>query len=146
MAVVGLNKLQADLEKRIPARIREANIRALEKGANELVAMIKRLVPKDELKLMNSVGWTWGDAPEGSITIASVGGRQFGTLRITVFMGDATTIVYNSRGIAFQNALLQEFGTKNMPANPSFYPSYRALRKRIRSRVRRESRKAIRFS
>jgi len=141
--VQGLDRLRRKLLKTIPDRTRERTVAAMEKGANELVAMMKLLAPKDEHDLVNSIGWTWGDAPGGSFVIASYRGRDYGALRITVYAGNERTMV-DGRSKKFQNAILQELGTKDMPPSPYFYPSWRTLRRRIKSRITREMKKAIR--
>lgn len=79
----------SDLNKRvaqIPKRIELAARGAMEKGADELVAMMKRLVPKDTGDLRDSIGWTWGNAPAGSKVIAQSDPNERG-LRITVYAG-----------------------------------------------------------
>jgi len=76
------------------------------------------------------------EAPAGSLTIGTVGGREFGTMRITIFAGG---------GDAFY-ARFQEFGTVDMTANPFFFPVWRAHRRRARTRISRAISKAIRES
>jgi HK97 gp10 family phage protein len=120
----------------IPARVRKAARDTLEQNANEIVADMKRFVPvRDEAggTLRDSINWTWGDAPEGSIAIGTVGGKEYSTLRITIYAGG---------GDAFY-AVFQEFGTRNMPANPFFYPVWRARKRRVKSRLTRNINKAI---
>lgn len=143
MTVQGLDRLQRKLMQTIPARAIARTRAAMETGAAELVALMKSLAPKDKGALAASINWTWGEAPAGSLVLASVGSNTYAAMRITIFAGDESTIVTNKRGIRFQNAILQEFGTKNMPANPYFYVSYRALRRRIRSRITREMKKGV---
>jgi HK97 gp10 family phage protein len=114
--------------------VREAVAKALEQGATEIVNFAKALVPVRDGDLKDSIGWTWGDAPKGSITLGKVmRKRSDGDMVITIFAG-------NER--AFY-ARWQEFGTQNMTANPFFYPAYRAVRKRVKGRVTRNMRKAI---
>lgn len=123
-----------ELEKKLaamPKRVEIASRKAMEKGAEELVAMMKRLVPVDQGDLRNSIGWTWGNAPKGSTVLAESAPTERG-LKITVFATD-----FKARWL--------EFGTVKMRAQPYFFPSWRALRKRIKSRILREQRKAIRF-
>jgi hypothetical protein len=48
-----------------------------------------------------------------------------------------------SRG-QFQLARIMEFGTQEMPANPFFFPSWRTMKRRTRSRIARATRQAIR--
>lgn len=141
--VQGLPSLKRKLNKKIPALAREAAKQALEQNARELVAEMKRLAPKDTRALANSINWTWGDAPAGSMVLGTVAGNKYSTMRITVYAGDESTIVTNSRGVRFQNAFLQEFGTKNMPPSPFFYPSYRGLRRKMKGRVTRSINKAL---
>ncbi len=118
----------------IPAKVRQAARETLEQNAEEIVADMKRVAPKGEsLDLVNSIGWTWGDAPEGSTVIGTVGGKEYSTLRITIYAG---------AGDAFY-ARFQEFGTKNMPANPFFFPVWRTRKRRVKSRLTRNINKAI---
>lgn len=140
--VKGIAQLNRKLTVTIPARVEAGTRKAMEKGAQELVDMMKRLVPVSADgshgnapgTLRDSIGWTWGDAPKGSFTVlkSSTGGEYAG-LRITVYAGNK--VAYYARW--------QEFGTSKMPANPFFFPSYRSLRKRIKSRITREMKKAI---
>lgn len=134
--VQGIHRLRRRFEKTIPDGVREAARRVLEQNATELVAEMKRLVPVDDGDLRDSINWTWGDAPAGTLTIGTVGGRAYGTLRITVYAGG---------GDAFYG-WFQEFGTVNMAPNPFFFPSYRKLKRRLKGRVTREIKKAIRGS
>jgi hypothetical protein len=147
MAVEGLGKLLRKMEL-IPKRAIKAAEQSLEQSADQIVAMMRRLVPKDQGALARSIGWTWGEAPKGSLVlgaVASGGGneRAYASLKITIYAGDATTIVKNSHGGEFQNALIQEFGTKAMPANPYFFPSWRASKSRAKAKLTRDIRRAI---
>ena len=118
----------------IPVNVRKAARETLEQNAEELVSEMKRVAPKGvSLDLVNSIGWTWGDAPEGSMVIGTVGGKDYSTLRITIYAGG---------GDAFY-AIFQEFGTKDMPANPFFYPVWRTRKRRVKSRLTRNINKAI---
>lgn len=132
--VQGIAALNKKLTVTIPAKIEAATRAAMEKGAQELVDMMKRLVPVDHGDLRDSIGWTWGEAPKGSFTIlkGSAGGAYAG-LRIVVYAGNSKAFY----------ARFQEFGTQAQPAQPYFFPSYRSLRRRIKSRITREMKKAI---
>ncbi len=46
--VQGLDRLKRKLTVTIPARVRDRTRKAMEKGANELVAMMKNLAPVDD--------------------------------------------------------------------------------------------------
>ncbi len=110
----------------------EAEVRkAMEKSADEIVDMMKRLVPVDKGELRDSIGWTWGEAPAGATVVASAESRD--GIAITVYAGG---------GEAF-HARFVEFGTQHMPASPFFHVSWRANRKRVLARTKRALRKAI---
>jgi HK97 gp10 family phage protein len=154
--IADLNKKVAAIPKRVEARARMA----MEKGADELVAMMKRLVAVDDGDLRDSIGWTWGDAPAGAKVISSseVGERG---LKITVYAGSekAYYAAWVEFGTAPHNVALGGGtvagkkqavaglgnGHPGSRAQPFFFPSYRALRKRIRDRIKRETAKAFKF-
>lgn len=145
--VKGVRELQTKLTKTIPALVREATSKAMEQGATEIVAMMKRLVPIESGELRDSIGWTWGQAPRYSQKIATVKGQE-GDLAITIYAGNEKV----------RYAHLIEFGTRahvnkgkfdgtqhpGSAAQPFFYVSFRTLRKKTRSRITRAMRKAIR--
>lgn len=120
-----LNRKLAALPDVAKAEIRPA----LEKSAQEIVTLAKSLVPVDQGDLRDSIGWTWGSAPKGSIKI---GAAVSGDLTVTIFAGNSEA--FYARWV--------EFGTQNMRAQPYFYPAYRALRKRSKSRIKRAGTKA----
>jgi len=123
--------------KAIPRKVREAMRYALEREAHDIVEDMFNLAPQgDTLRLAGSIGWTWGDAPAGTITVGHVGGREYGTLRITIFAGGDDAFY----------ARFHEFGTRFMTANPFFFPVWRARRKRTRNRLKRALNKAIKES
>ncbi|WP_200898747.1 HK97-gp10 family putative phage morphogenesis protein [Candidatus Rhodobacter oscarellae] len=117
----------------VPEEVRKSATAALEKGAQEIVDMARSLAPVDSGDLRDSIGWTWGDAPKGSLVLGAVGGQEYGTLRITVYAGNDDAFY----------AAWQEFGTQNQRAHPYFFPAYRSLRRRVRSRITRDINKAI---
>mgnify|MGYP001180951980 CR=1 FL=1 len=117
----------------VPDAVRAAVATELEAIATALVADMRRLAPKDKGTLAESIGWTWGDAPKGTMVVGTVGGREYGTLRITIYAGG---------GDAF-HATFQEFGTVAMSANPFFYPAWRARRRGVKSRITRAINKAL---
>lgn len=118
----------------IPRAVRQAARDTLEQNAEEIVKDMRRAAPVGESgDLLLSINWTWGDAPKGSMVVGTVGGNQYATLRITIYAGG---------GEAFY-ARFQEFGTKNMPANPFFFPVWRVRKRRVKSRLTRNINKAI---
>lgn len=130
--VKGVAQLRKKLTMTMPKRVEDAARKAMETGAEELVAMMKRLAPIDTGDLQMSISWTWGAAPKGSVVLAKSEPDNKG-MRITIFAGSKEAFY----------ARWQEFGTTEMPANPFFFPSWRALRKRIRSRIVRNMKKAV---
>lgn len=162
MAIIGLDRLKRKLTVTIPAHVERATVAAMEQGASEMVALMKSLAPKGTTgQLAASIGWTWGEAPKGSMALGRMRGRGAqGRKYITIYAGG---------GDAFY-ARFVEFGTqshtiraKNAPAlhlhggifveevqhpgsnaQPFFYPAYRALRRRVRGRITRQMKKAIR--
>lgn len=148
--VFGLSKLQKKL-KRLPD-VAKAEIRkALEKSADEMVSMMKSLVPVDSGDLKRSIGWTWGKAPKGSISVASVTAANLGDqLTLTIYAGDDKAfyarwvefgVVAQSAGFKVTNASgrVRTSGrtTNGAKAQPFFFPSYRANKKRAKSRISR---------
>lgn len=160
MAIQGLGGLRKKMAA-IPALIEKRGAEAMEKSADEIVAMMKRLCPVDQGDLRDSIGWTWGDAPKGSFTVlkSQKGDFEYNGMRITIFAGDEVafyahfvefgTLPHNvAKGggtVAGRAQLASGGGTGHpgSPARPFFYPSYRALRRRTRSRITRSTRQAL---
>lgn len=140
--IKGLKQLQRKLD-RLPDAVKMRIREAMEQGAEEIVSLAKSLAPYSSLK--DSIGWTWGRAPKGAITLAKVE-TTGGDLTITVFAGNSET--YWARWV--------EFGTKahtaggmfagaeipSQAAKPYFFVSFRASRKRVKSRITRAINKA----
>ena len=126
--VLNVAKLNRKLAQ-LPAVSREEIRKAIAQSAREIADLAESLVPVDSGKLAGSIGWTWGSAPKGSMTLARA---RSGDLVATVYAGDDEA--FYARWV--------EFGTRNMGAQPFFFPAYRALRKRARSRVSRAVTKA----
>ena len=156
MTVQGLSSLQRKL-RALPLRVKALIREAMGKGADEIVAMAKSLVAVDDGTLRDSIGWTWGKAPRGSLTIGSIK-ETGGDLTITIYAGDdeafyARWIEFGTAphstskggGTKAGQALLSSGGGTSHPgssARPFFYVSYRALRKRTRGRITRAINKA----
>lgn len=139
MTIRGLDKLNRKL-KQLPAAAEKRIKEAMEVGANEIVALMKSLVAVDSGDLRDSIGWTWGEAPKYSQKIATVKSSN-GKLVITIYAGNEKV----------RYAHLVEFATKahengglyagtqhpGTSAQPFFFVSYRALRRRTKSRITR---------
>lgn len=118
-----LERLQRRLEA-IPDRIVDAVAKAMEISAQEIVDLAKQLCPVDDGVLRDSIGWTWGAAPEGSIVLAATNDAA---MRITIFAGNDEA--FYARWV--------EFGTSKTAPNGFFFVSYRLLQKRAKGRTRR---------
>ncbi|SFV33179.1 phage protein, HK97 gp10 family [Devosia crocina] len=146
--IIGLDRLKKKL-RRLPGAV-EAEIRkAMEQTANEVVAMAKSLVPVSPGggTLRDSIGWTYGDAPVGAMTLGKVkSGRASGDLVITVYAGGGDA--FYARFVEFGTAPhlnKGRFAGSEHPgtaAQPFFYPSWRANRRKGRGRVSRAITKA----
>lgn len=134
--VEGLAKFEARW-KRIPQNAL-INVRAaMEEAATDIVEEMWSRAPQGATgRVGASIGWTWGDAPAGSFTIGKVGGKEYSSLKITIYAGG---------GDAFY-AKFHEFGTVKMPASPFFFPVWRARRNRVKGRISRAISKAIKES
>jgi HK97 gp10 family phage protein len=115
----------------LPEEIKEELRKVLGESAEEIAAMARRLVPVEEGDLRASIGWTFGRPPKGSLTLAQAD------------VSDISVSVYAGNNRAFY-ARWVEFGTVKMRARPFFFPSYRALKRRVRGRVTRATTKAAR--
>lgn len=141
MTIKGLKELQRKLD-RLPvvakSRIREA----MEKGANEIVSMMRSLVPTASGDLRDSIAWTYGRAPKGALTLVKVQSVG-GDLTITIYAA-----AYYARFVEFGTASHTaggKFAGAIIPAiaaHPFFFVSYRANRKRVKGRITRAINKA----
>lgn len=130
--IIGTEKLKRKLEALVAVGKVEIK-KAMETSADEIVALAKNLVPVDKGGLRDSIGWTWGKAPKGAMTLGKVQTDAVESgFTITIYAGNSDA--YYARWV--------EFGTQKMMAQAYFYPSYRALRKRSKSRVSRAIGKA----
>ena len=131
--VQGLDRLNERF-RAIPMRVREAAEKELERSAAEIVATMKRFATRGRTgNMADSVGWTWGDAPAGTMKVGVVRGKVYGSLSITIYAGGKEAFY----------ARFQEFGTKEMRAHPFFFPAWRAHKKKVNARLKRAMTKAI---
>lgn len=130
MSIEGVAQFRAKL-RALPDMAKEEIRKALAENAEEIVAFARRLVPVDQGDLKASIGWTFGAAPKGSMVLAEAKSEE-ADLRVTVYAGNERA--YYARWI--------EFGTVNMTGRPYFFPAYRAVKRRVRGRLTRATRKA----
>lgn len=145
--ILNLAKLDRKL-KRLPD-VAKSHIKSeMEKVADTIVSMMKSLVPKDDGTLMDSIGWTWGKAPKGSMVIAAVKSGLAGDLTLTIYAGSAKA--YYARWVEFGTGAHINGGmfkgTKNPGTNarPFFYVSWRANKKSAVRAVRKATRASAR--
>lgn len=147
--VTGRDRLAAKLAS-IQGAPRKAIHDALQQSAQEITAAQKRLAPKKTGALANSIGYTFGVHKAANANVRGVaagGGGADPDLSVTLHAGDAK---------AFYAAFI-EFGTAGHvaggkfagtfippgPAQPYFYPAYRSLKRRTKSRISRATTKSI---
>lgn len=124
---------------------------AMEAAASEITDMMRRLVPVDYGDLRDSIGWTWGDAPKGSISMShTIAGHT-----ITIFAGNQTA--FYARWVEFgtrPHNVAKGGGNKSFSgtpiphpgsaARPFFFPSYRANKKQVKAMIRKAITSAVR--
>ena len=145
--VQGLAEFEARFAA-IPEKVRAAVATAMEEIAAQLVADMMSKRPLTEI----TIGWTWGDAPKGSLTLGSVSGREYGGMKITIY---ASALIDGTDFPAI--AQWFEFGTKEryqksgkftgkITTQPFFYPVWRARKRWIKGKITRAINKALRES
>lgn len=147
--IIGLDRLNRKLSA-LPNIARKRIREAMAAAADEIVAMMKSLVSEDSGDLKNSIDWTWGAPPKGALTIATMRGRGIRNTgsenTITVYAGNAKA--FYARFIEFGTAahtaggVFQGATIPAIPASPFFFVSFRANRKRAKSRITRAVNKA----
>lgn len=125
--VEGLDRLRRKLLA-LPKRAKTEMAAALRQSADEITALQRNLAPVEDGTLRSSI----------ESTVSNEG------LRVTISAGGPATTkpVREGADAEYDYALGIEFGTENMPAKPFFFPGYRAVRKRVKSRMSRAVNKA----
>lgn len=129
-------------------RIRDA----LEQNAKEITELQKRLASVDDGDLQNSIGYTFGFYKAENANVRGVSGGTGGAdpdLSVTIHAGDAKAFyaLMVEIGTAGPYRIGGRFEGAQHPGNnaqPFFFPGYRALKKRARSRLTRAMKKGIR--
>ncbi|MBD3785635.1 MAG: HK97 gp10 family phage protein [Sphingomonadales bacterium] len=135
----------------IPSLIMAEVRPVMEASAQELVDLMKTLVPVEDGNLRDSIGWAWGNAPKGSIALDSIEARKNAENRIVIFAGNE--LAYYARFVEFgtsphsvsERADLSASAKSGSEqdgimhpgsaAHPFFWPAYRALKAKIRRRI-----------
>ena len=161
--VNGIPGVHAMFRRKAAAVVAQAKA-AARQGGEEVAQAMRYLAPEDDGNLKRSIRVEEADTvklsggPKGAYArrkgnkSAGSGTNQTANfIGVVVKAGNETTLVSGEkagkksgvrRGTIFQNARLQEFGTKNMAANPFFFPAWRANRTRVRAAITRSVRKA----
>jgi len=140
MTIKGLSSLNRKLAK-LPIVARQMIRQQMEKTAEQIVAMMQSLVPVAEMVLYESIGWTWGRAPKGSMVVASVDSTGDDRMTITIYAGSRDA--YYAKWVEFGTAKHENGGifagseNPGTKAQPFFYVSWRANKRRARSAVAR---------
>ena len=116
----------------LPAAIRSKVEDALVKNAEELTKAIQRRVPQDTGDLAGTVRWLRGKGAGGRGTRVGAAGRD-SDISVRVVEGDRNSFY----------AWFVEHGTVNFPAQPHFFPTYRQLQRKLKSRLTRAVRDVI---
>lgn len=141
--ILNLDRLNRKLAK-LPAVAKQMIRQAMEAKANEIVAMMKNLVPVDDGTLRDSIGWTWGKAPKGSLTLASVQATGDNGMTLTIYAGNKEA--FYARWVEFGTARHENGGLfagsihPGTPAQPFFFVSWRANKRRTVRALRKASR------
>lgn len=145
--VEGLDKLKRRLAILPDEAARQVSA-AIEKGAEELVAQMKRFVPVEEGDLRDSIEWHW----TGQGDKEGAQGEKSASRQATKGAAQLSATITAGGTLAGSHAGWVEFGTAEAPghaATPAqafFFPAFRILRKRIRSRITRALNKGIKMS
>lgn len=124
---------------------------ALQKNAAEITEMQKRLAPVRSGDLRNSIGYTFGQYRAANANVRGVSGGTGGSdpdLSVTIHAGDDKA--FYARWLEFGVAGPWTIGGRfegathgGFRAEPYFFPAWRALKRRSKSRLTRAMRKAI---
>lgn len=134
--VEGLDRLNARFA-RLPKVIREAATQALNDSARDLAQKAARAAPVDDGDLRESIRWSMTAPTNAKITNKDQSTPNAEFIRYLIAGNEATMV--QGRSQRWQNAILQEYGTKSRKAQPYFRPSIRAFRpifyKRLNRRI-----------
>lgn len=150
MPVQGLKQLNRKL-KELPVAAQDALRPAMEALAQDVVNLAKSLVSVEDGELRDSINWTWGDAPAGAIVLGTTrqARNKNKNMIITIYAGDDKA--FYARWVEFgtsPHGLAK--GGGGPPWHPGsrpfpfFYPSWRANKKRAKTRISRAINKSAR--
>lgn len=132
----------------LPQKVKTQVGLAIDQGAAEIVSMQKRLVPKDSGALERSIKAVKGSYTPDNANVRGVGTTGAGDPDLTVHIVAGNAEAWYARLVEFGTAPHinggKFKGTSNpgTSARPYFYPPVRALRRRVKSRITRATKKA----
>lgn len=162
-------RLKAQLARTPEIAVRAA-AQAMEDGAQEIVNLMRSRASEKSGELRDSIKWTWGDAPNGSLVIDEIRsgqnrGSQYATLRISIYVSNeafyARWVEFGTRaGVRAARASTTKADLKKSSkravagrvikrthpgsaAHPFFYPSWREERAKFKRNIRAAVRRAI---
>lgn len=112
----------------LPRVVKEETRKAMEQGGAEMVSLARNLAPQDEGDLRNSIESTYYE-DRHRVLITAGGPATEKPVK------DGLDASYNYVGAI-------ELGRQGQPAQPFFYPAWRATKKKARSRLARAITKA----
>lgn len=133
---------------------------ALADGAEEMVDVAKRFAPVSSGALRNSIGYTFGNyRPENSNVRGVSAGGAGHALSVVIHAGDARawyaalvefgTLPHEIKPkrpgglLNINGRLLESVNHPGSTASPFFFPAYRLTKKRMRARLSRAMRAAV---
>lgn len=129
--------------KNLPPAQRAPIRQALIDGGNQMAGTMRQLAPSGQGKedrapapyLRDSIKSETGD--RASVPYRSRRGTKDPELTVVISAGNPV------QGTTRSDAHLQEFGTSSNPAQPFFFPAFRAHRKEVTAMIRRAVKRAI---
>ncbi len=152
VTIQGVRSLARKLRD-MPGPVRDNTRQAIENAARDITATMQSLVPKGRTRrLLGSIGWTWGKIPRSTFAIATAKDISGNTL--TIFAGNpeafyARWVEFGTRphSLSKGSRLGKKQGKGQQhagnPAQPFFFPAYRAHKKDAKRQINAAIRKAI---
>lgn len=134
----------------LPDNVRAAVKPAIRQGAEEVVAMQKRLTPVRSGNLRASVTATFGGALPRYASLRSASASDRGDPDLTAVITAGNDLVRYAHLVEFGAAphiaggMFEGAQHPGAKAEPFFYPGYRAVRRRVKTRISRAIGKAVR--
>ncbi len=136
-ARASIDRMRRAWTHNLPRRVKDQLQAAVDKGAGELASAVRRAVPIDQGDLYQSILVVH---PYDQWMPANPNVRGIGAVTHDPKAISADVVAGDEK--AFYAAFV-EHGTKDQPAQPYFWPTWRSMRKRIKSRIARAFRVAL---